>query len=126
MNRPAGRTPPTRPSSTAEPSVVASEWQPMPPEKAVGGGLNGRQAMEAILGIDQLTGDVTTDCQRAMHAIDEWLHALPLRRKLILHVLHSQQRPNGVDRWQVVADLIGRKKSTAYDWAHPRNLEDQD
>jgi hypothetical protein len=126
MNRPTGRTPPTRPETPAEPSSTTPEWQPLPPEKVVGGGLNGRQALESILGPGQLTEDVPGDCVRAMHTIDEWLHALPLRRKLILHVLHSWQRPNGVDRWQIVADLIGRKKSTAHDWAHPRNLEDQD
>jgi hypothetical protein len=114
----------------AEPSSVELEAAEL--EQVVRGGMNARQAIEAILGADQLSGDIETDCRAAMAAIDEWQRLLPWRRGLILHTLHDQvhekasQDPNPAKRdpWVFVALLVGRAIPTVRKWSHPPGWED--
>jgi hypothetical protein len=88
-------------------------------------GVNAADALAAILGEDNITGNNQEDCRAAMRAIDEWLANLDARRAVILHLMFNDYAHRGANRaqhqrnnWVWVAGQVRHPPATVSKWAH--------
>jgi hypothetical protein len=134
--------PPAPPAAPAPPPTAAPAAAP-PPGLANGGngdssqpnmidaeqifadGVNAADALAAILGEDNVTGNNQVDCRAAMQAIDEWLANLDARRAVILHLMFNDYARRGENRarhqrnnWVWVAGQVRHPMATVSKWAH--------
>jgi hypothetical protein len=122
---PAPPAPPTPPSGPAnggnggspQPNTVAAD-------QIYADGVNAADALAAILGADNVTGNNQADCRAAMRVIDDWLAALDARRAVILHLMfndyaHRENRAQHQrNNWVWVAGQVRHPPATVSKWAH--------
>jgi hypothetical protein len=121
---PAPPAPPTPPPGPANGGNGGPQPNTIAADQIYADGINAADALTAILGEGNVTGNNQTDCRAAMKAIDEWLAALDARRAVILHLMfndyaHRENRAQHQrNNWVWVAGQVCHPPATVSKWAH--------
>ncbi len=89
----------------------------------VSNGVSEGQALDEILGAENLTGDREADLVAAIRQLEELVARAPLLLRVLYHAMYQQLKPDNHDVWARVGAATGCTKNQAWRKAHPPGME---